>query len=305
MIIMDYDISIRIEQEYDPPATGGRFLLYLMPAHMPGEQRLLAGHIGIEPTPDERTERVDFFGNRVVEAVFRGAYDHLRFTMKARVARSERQPRLDISPRLSRLGSEIATTASLASDAPHHFLGASPRVAPFAAATEYARALVSPRMTTLEALTAVGMAIYGDMRFDADATDVDTPPEEAFAHRHGVCQDFSHIMIAGLRGIGIPAGYVSGYLRTLPPPGRERLEGADAMHAWVRAWCGSDMGWVEFDPTNGVLVSGDHIVAAHGRDYSDVAPVKGIMRMAGEQASRHAVDVVPADAVRRSVPGSA
>lgn len=302
---MEYDISIRIEQDYERLATGGRFLLYLLPAHLPGEQHLLAGHVDIQPAPDERIERADFFGNRVQEAVFRGTYDSLGFTMRARVARLERQPRLDISPRLPRLGDEIAAVASLAADAPHHFLGATPRVGPFDAATDYARAIVSPRMSVLEAFTAIGMAIHGDMRFDAEATDVDTPPAEAFAHRHGVCQDFSHVMIAALRGIGIPAGYVSGYLRTLPPPGRERLEGADAMHAWVRAWCGSEMGWVEFDPTNGVLVSSDHIVAAHGRDYSDVSPVQGVMRMAGDQTSRHAVDVVPAEAVRRPGPGSA
>jgi transglutaminase-like putative cysteine protease len=134
------------------------------------------------------------------------------------------------------------------------------------------------------------------MRFDAKATDADTSPAEAFEKRHGVCQDFSHIMIACLRGTGIPAGYVSGYLRTLPPAGQPRLQGADAMHAWVRAWCGTGMGWVEFDPTNAMMAGLDHVVVARGRDYSDVSPVKGVLRTPGGQTSRQAVDIVPVDA---------
>ena len=104
------------------------------------------------------------------------------------------------------------------------------------------------------------------------------------------------MMIACLRGVGIPAGYVSGFLRTDPPPGQPRLEGADAMHAWVRAWCGWETGWIEYDPTNAVVAGTDHILVARGRDYGDVAPVKGVLRIAGEQTSEQAVDVVPVDA---------
>jgi transglutaminase-like putative cysteine protease len=159
--------------------------------------------------------------------------------------------------------------------------------------TAFARAQLTEGMTVADAVVALGQAIYAEMTFDADATTVDTPASEAFAARKGVCQDFSHIMIACLRGIGVPAGYVSGFLRTIPPPGKPRLEGADAMHAWVRAWCGSQAGWMEFDPTNNKLASEDHIVVARGRDYSDVAPVKGIMRIAGGQKSEQAVDVIP------------
>jgi transglutaminase-like putative cysteine protease len=122
---------------------------------------------------------------------------------------------------------------------------------------------------------------------------VDTEPGHAFAEGRGVCQDFSHVMIAGLRAVGIPAGYVSGFLRTEPPAGQPRLAGADAMHAWVRAWCGAETGWIDYDPTNHMMVGTDHIVVAVGRDYSDVAPVKGAVRSAGVQASHHSVDLVP------------
>ena len=101
------------------------------------------------------------------------------------------------------------------------------------------------------------------------------------------------MMIAGLRGLGIPAGYVSGFLRTIPPPGKERLEGADAMHAWVRVWCGREAGWQEFDPTNDMRAGNDHIVVGYGRDYSDVAPIVGVLKTTGGQKGKQAVDVIP------------
>ncbi len=103
-------------------------------------------------------------------------------------------------------------------------------------------------------------------------------------------------MIGGLRALGVPAGYVSGFLRTSPPPGKPRLEGADAMHAWVRAWCGHETGWIEYDPTNALVVGVDHVEVARGRDYGDVAPVSGVLRISGAQTSEQAVDVLPVGA---------
>ena len=115
----------------------------------------------------------------------------------------------------------------------------------------------------------------------------------AFKLKRGVCQDFSHVMIAGLRGLGVPAGYVSGFLRTIPPPGKERLEGADAMHAWVRAWCGREAGWLEFDPTNGMRAGDDHITVGYGRDYSTSRRSSASSRSPGGQKTEQSVDVVP------------
>jgi transglutaminase-like putative cysteine protease len=135
--------------------------------------------------------------------------------------------------------------------------------------------------------------IHSDFVYDSEATDVSTPAAEAFRVRRGVCQDFAHIMISGLRGLGLPAAYVSGYLRTLPPPGGVRLEGADATHAWVSVWCGEENGWIAFDPTNAIVVKNDHIVLAIGRDYSDVAPIDGIILAPGKQTLKVGVDVIP------------
>jgi transglutaminase-like putative cysteine protease len=294
---MLYDIGLTIAYEYDHPAIAGRHILRLMPADLPGFQRRITGALSISPEPAERRALVDFFGNAGVEIAFRQAHDEILFRVSARVERIAASPGLDISPALERMSDEIAEYRGLDSDAPHHFLGASPRTAPTPEMTAYARQQLWQGMTVADAVRAVGLALHRDMHFDPAATTVETPPAEAFAQRHGVCQDFAQVMIACLRGIGVPAGYVSGFLRTNPPPGQPRLEGADAMHAWVRAWCGWESGWIEYDPTNAVVVGTDHILVARGRDYGDISPVKGVMRIAGgEQKTEQAVDVIPVPA---------
>jgi transglutaminase-like putative cysteine protease len=293
---MIYDIGLTISYEYDRPAVAGRHILRLMPADLPGAQRRISGLLAITPEPAERRYFTDFFGNAGVEIVFRKEHDEIDFRVTARVERIAESPSLDISPDLARLVQEVADYRGLDAGAPHHFLGPSPRTGPAPETTAYAREQLQPGMTALDAVRAVGLALHRDLRFDPEATTVDTRPAEAFARRHGVCQDFAQVMIACLRGVGIPAGYVSGFLRTNPPPGQPRLEGTDAMHAWVRAWCGWETGWVEFDPTNALIVGTDHVLVARGRDYGDVAPVKGVLRIAGAQKTDHAVDVVPVPA---------
>jgi len=274
-------------------AAAGRQLLRLMPADWPEGQRLIAGSIDIRPAPQERSDRYDFFGNRTSEVTFSTANEEVEFVVRARVDRFAQPPTLDLSPKLDRLTAEIAAVESLDPMSPHHYIDASPLVRPSEAIADYVNEIVDPKGTTLEAVKTINAGLYRDMRYDGEATTVDTPLEEAFAKRRGVCQDFTHIMIACLREIGIPAGYVSGFLRTEPPKGKPRLEGADAMHAWVQAWCGLDAGWVEFDPTNRMMAGADHIVAARGRDYSDVAPVRGMLRTSGGQDISQAVDVLP------------
>jgi transglutaminase-like putative cysteine protease len=291
-----YDITARIRYDYDPPAVAGRNLLRLMPADLPGRQRLVAGQIAASPTPAERHDRSDFWGNRVTEIAFRTAAASAAFTLRARVERLDDGPGLDLSPPLARLGDEIAAVARLAPDSPHHFLAASPRIPPSDLITAFARTAVGRARTTRRAVESVGHALHAAIRFDPAATTVDTPPEIAFRQRRGVCQDIAQAMVAGLRGLGIPAGYVSGFLRTTPPPGQPRLEGADAMHAWVRAWCGRQVGWVDYDPTNACFAGAAHITVGHGRDYDDVAPVQGILRASGGQTSSQSVDTRTVDA---------
>jgi transglutaminase-like putative cysteine protease len=200
---------------------------------------------------------------------------------------------LDVSPDIATLRRELKSVLSLAPDSPHHFTVASSRVPLDDDITAYARRSLAPSSTASEVVRSLGERISADFRFDRQSTDVDTLPKRAFEMRRGVCQDFSHVMIAGLRGIGIPAGYVSGFLRTVSPAGKERLAGADAMHAWVRAWCGNETGWLAYDPTNATFAGEDHIAVAFGRDYEDVAPIAGVLRTAGRQKTSQSVDVVP------------
>jgi len=141
------------------------------------------------------------------------------------------------------------------------------------------------------AASAVMSAIHREFTYAKGATSTSTPPVEAFTQRQGVCQDFAHIMIIALRACGIPAAYVSGYLRTIPPAGAKRLVGADAMHAWVNVWCGEALGWIGFDPTNNRLARESHIQIAAGRDYADVAPIDGTFIGSSPQAMTTSVDV--------------
>jgi transglutaminase-like putative cysteine protease len=259
---------------------------------VPGRQRVIACALDLEPRPVERSDGQDFFGNATVETAYRSAWREIAFTVSARVSRTVETAALNLSPALESLPGAIDRHRDLGPRSPLHFIGASVRIQQDAAISRYVRSVLRPRMTVFEAATALNIALSEDMSFDADATDVDTPAASAFAERKGVCQDFSHIMITGLRAIGVPAGYVSGLLRTRPPEGRPRLEGADAMHAWVMAWCGEDAGWQEFDPTNGIVVANEHIQIAVGRDYSDVAPVSGVLKTTGAQEIEQAVDVI-------------
>ncbi|TGS18922.1 transglutaminase family protein [Mesorhizobium sp. M2E.F.Ca.ET.209.01.1.1] len=288
---MLYDIRLHLSYDYDAAAGGSRHQVRVLPPTIAGVQRVVVASLSFVPNPSERTDFSDFFGNNVTSIAFRDVHDGLDIKMTARVSVSRPEPGLDVSPDLQRLKEELGSVRSLSPSAPHHFLAASDHVGIDAAITAYARESLAGSAVA----TAVNLCnrIHRDFTYDGKATTVQTRAGDAFALKRGVCQDFSHIMIAGLRGLGIPAGYVSGFLRTIPPKGKPRLEGADAMHAWVKVWCGRDAGWQEFDPTNGMRASNDHITVGYGRDYSDVAPIVGVLKTTGGQVGEQAVDVIP------------
>ena len=289
---MLYDLKLTIAYSYDSPAASGRHILRLTPPDLGPEQRVIASTLTVDPQPTEWRAGPDFFGNQNVAIHVDAPHDELVVSLKARVRRERAAALLDVSPSMPMLAAEIDGWLGVESRAPHHFAGPSPRVPLDPVMTEWAARASAGAGTPYEAVAMIGHALHREMRFESGATEVDTTPREAFDARHGVCQDFSHVMIACLRGIGIPAGYVSGFLRTEPPPGQPRLEGADAMHAWVRAWCGREMGWVAYDPTNAMPEGEEHIIAGYGRDYSDVAPIRGVSRSAGGHGTTQAVDVI-------------
>ena len=296
---MHYDLRLVIRYDFDRPTGAGRQLLRIQPADMGSQQHLQSCDIVISPDPSERREFTDFFGTKVLEVVMAPGLTKCEIAMTAKVVRMPLGGELDISPPLDRLDEELEEITEIGGTSPHHFLSASPRIAHDPAIAAFAKAAVEGAETTRAAIAAVGNALHAHMTFDGEATEVDTPPAEAFKLKRGVCQDFAQIMIAGLRSLGIPAAYVGGFLRTLPPPGKPRLEGADAMHAWVRAWAGAEAGWVDHDPTNAVFADTDHIAVGHGRDYGDVAPVTGALRMDGGQKGSHAVDLIERPAPKR------
>lgn len=289
---MLYDVTLVVAYAYNLPAASARMHLRMMPGNSPA-QRLVTGRVEAGPEPAMRRDRVDFFGNALTEVTYDTPLDAVDFRFTGRIQRNEVPQELDLSCALNEMRRELAEAPSLAPDMPHHFLGASDRVLPVPSITAFARDLTRLDQPVLRVIETLSHALHEEITFDSTATDVTTDPAEAFANRRGVCQDISHIMIAALRGIGIPAGYVSGFLRTEPPEGKARLAGADAMHAWVRAWCGQEMGWIEIDPTNNMRVGTDHISVAVGRDYADVAPVKGSLRSSGPHTTHHSVDMVP------------
>ena len=291
---MRYDVRLQLEYAYRPAAAAGRHIVRVAPTTVADSQRVIASSISFDPVPVERVDGRDFFGNTIVSVAFDEPHDMLTVGMSARVQVEPPGATFDVSPDVGRLKHEIAGVLSLAPDTPHHFIPASPRIALDNDITAYARQAVTHAATVREMVRDLGLRIYEDFDYDADSTEVETLPKQAFQLRRGVCQDFTQVMIAGLRGLGIPAGYVSGFLRTIPPPGKERLAGADAMHAWVQAWCGNETGWVGFDPTNATFAGEDHIVVAKGRDYHDVTPIFGVLRTSGRQRIEQSVDVVPA-----------
>ena len=181
----------------------------------------------------------------------------------------------------------------LSDSAPANYLFPSPLIIAYPEIAAWCAIELRPDRGVVEAGLALATAIQTGFRYDGSATQLDTTPAEAFAKKRGVCQDFAQIMISGARSAGLAAAYVSGYLRTIPPPGKERLVGADATHAWVILWCGPVRGWLGFDPTNGCTVGPDHIVAAIGRDYADVAPIDGVFVGRNGQTIDVGVDVEP------------
>lgn len=245
----------------------------------------------ISPEAAAKSDRTDFFGTMATTCTHADQHAEMAIRLACHVEMLQPAPWQDCSPPVAALRKEWGDVTDLSAHAPLHFLGPAPRLAPDPAITAFATSVFDSGATAATNAITFGRALHDVMTFDAAATNVDTDASEAFRLKRGVCQDLSHIMILGLQAMGIPAAYVSGYLRTLPPVGGVKLEGADAMHAWVRVWCGAQQGWIEYDPTNATLVGTDHIVVGYGRDYSDIAPVNGHLRSSGGQRSSQAVDV--------------
>ena len=247
----------------------------------------------ISPRPSTRSKRVDFFGNHIEQFAIHEPHAELTVESMTKIeVTAPTYPTAESTPNWKTVAemprSEDLLVAQLRYPSRHIRTNAD-------FATYAGESFTSDRPVLTAAIELMDR-IHHDFIFDTNATTVSTPVETVFEKRAGVCQDFAHFQIACLRSLGIPARYVSGYLRTLPPPGKARLIGADASHAWVSVYCGESKDgsvWVDLDPTNNVLPTTSHTTLGWGRDYADVCPIQGVFTGGGATVLRVEVDVEP------------
>lgn len=292
---MIYHIRHLTRYDYSGPATLSHNEVRMLPRELPW-QRCLNRDVLISPAPVRLRERIDFFGNRVAYFSTESVHRSLEVVVTSEVHTSTR-PAQDIFSTISwedavsdvaaalRTGNRDCIDARL-------FVLESPYIRHQLSLAQYASDSFNAGRDLRQALLSLNERIYDEFIYDPDVTTTATPVLEVLATKRGVCQDFAHLMIACIRALGLPARYVSGYMETLPPPGQEKLLGADATHAWVAAFI-PGWGWLELDPTNGCLADERYIVLGWGRDYADVTPLKGVMTGGGEHELTVAVDVIP------------
>ena len=287
-----YHVEHLTRYAYAAPVSQSWQVARLTPRDLPW-QRLLSASLDIDPPPDERHEADDSFGNRITHFGLHGPHRVLRVRMRCSVEVGHR-PAPEATPRVGweTVRDQLRIPLARADLMPAR-MSEPTRLVPLSeAARRYAQASLQPGRDWLEAVLELMRRIHADFEFDPDATTVGTSVDEVLAQRRGVCQDFAHLMLACLRGHGLPARYVSGYLLTDPPPGQPRLMGVDASHAWVAAWSPAGE-WVEFDPTNDQLADRRYITLGWGADFADVVPVRGVILGSGGQSMSVSVSVTP------------
>jgi len=289
---MDYRITHRTIYDYSEAVTVSHHAARLLPMTS-ATQQVSRSSLSVSPQPAIRKESRDYFGNAVCSFAIQEIHRHFEVVARSNVTVNvTTAPALTLSPAWEKVVESFRDPVSPADVAPYEFCMESPHVRLLPEYADYARKSFPAGTPVLVGARDLMRRIHTDFRYDSVATTVATPIEDVWAHRGGVCQDFAHVAIACLRSFGLPARYVSGYLRTHPAPGKPRLVGADASHAWFSVYCPVN-GWVDFDPTNAIIPSDEHITVAVGRDFSDVSPLSGILTGGGEHEVRVSVDVEP------------
>ena len=283
---MNFEVSHKTLYRYSSSVVQSQHLVHMSPRQV--SRQIIRHHsLIVEPAPAMRVEGRDAFGNPVL--ILDIEIPHREFVLHAR-SRIETLTPGEI---------DFAKSAAWdAADKPNgevdldvvQYRCVSRLTTPTLEIADYTRASFKAGRPTLEAAKEFVLRIYDDFTFDPTATDISTPVTEVFKERKGVCQDFAHLAVAGLRAMRIPARYVSGYILTHPPPGQAKLQGTDASHAWISVYA-PGAGWVDFDPTNGIVVTDEHITIAYGRDYNDVSPISGVLLGGGEHTVSVGVDV--------------
>ena len=289
---MNYKIVHRTSYDYAAPVTVSHHVARLEPRVTATQQRE-DYTLRISPAPAIRKSRKDYFGNELCFFSIQQVHERLETVTTSRVT-VHAPPAVvaDESSEWEQVATLFRDPVSPEVVEPYQFVFDSPQVRASLELADYALESFRPRTPLLSGVADLMRRIHADFKYDPKATTIATPLEEVWTNRRGVCQDFAHLGIACLRSIGLPARYVSGYLRTHAPPGKERLVGADASHAWFSVFCPT-FGWIDLDPTNNVIPSEEHITVAYGRDFGDVSPLSGILTGGGSHDVKVSVDVAP------------
>ena len=294
---MQYAVTHRTTYRYADLVHQSYHVLHLSPREVP-HQRILQHRLTIRPQANRRGHGTDYFGNPF--HVVNLAAGHRELIVEAKSL-------IDVQPTAAPDVSNTIAWEELAAGRSGHDTRVEKDVGQYSAssrhgrrieaAAAFARPSFAPGRPVLAAAEDLMRRIFEEFTFDATATDVSTPVETVLETRRGVCQDFAHLQISAMRSLNLPVRYVSGYILTHPPEGQKRLQGADASHAWVSVWA-PETGWVDFDPTNNMIPSDEHITFAVGRDYDDVSPISGVLLGGGSHTVDVAVDVVPETEMR-------
>ncbi len=292
---MIFKVRHTTRYSYASPVDLAAHMVHLRPRALPWQQ-VLDTTLTVTPRAARRRDGVDHFGNQVTWLFLDLPHPEFEVTTEATVAvRFPAPPAAAATPPWEQVAIQARAGGPGAWQAAEYVFGS--RMAPaHAGAGAYARASFPPGRPVLEGLLELNNRIRTEFRFRAGVTTLSTPISEVLERREGVCQDFTHLMIGALRHLGLPARYTSGYIRTRPPAGQVRRRGADQSHAWVGCWLGAEHGWVDLDPTNGIVVHEEHVVLGWGRDYADVSPVLGVILGGGAHRLEVGVDLEPLEA---------
>ncbi len=294
-----YAISHKTHYDYASPVIQSFHLLHVSPREV-SHQSVQRHSVIIEPAPTSRESALDYFGNPAVRITLEDEHSELSVTALSAIDIDQVDiPDLEASCRWEDIAERRVGAAAGLNRTVLDYACYSRLAEPTPATAAFARETVQAGASVLTAAHTITQRIFEEFAFDSSTTDVSTPVDQVLAQKSGVCQDFAHLQIAALRALGLPTRYVSGYIRTRPPEGQERLVGADASHAWVSVWS-PEFGWVDFDPTNNLINSEDHVTIAYGRDYDDVSPISGVLLGGGDHSVSVSVDVAPETGEARS-----
>lgn len=287
---MIYRITHQTRYVYNAPVTFCHNEVRLLPREVPNQECLRA-RLMVTPAPTALRERIDFFGNRVSYFAVQQPHEELTVTAASEVAvHPAEPPDPEVSPPWEGVREMLTRRTDAEAVEARQYTFDSTLVAASPALRDYAAPSFPPGRPVLAGARDLMERIFTEFKFVPGFTSVATPLSHVLKHRRGVCQDFAQVAVGAMRSLGLAARYVSGYLETLPPPGQQKLQGADVSHAWYSVWS-PEAGWTDFDPTNNLLPRERHIVTAWGRDYQDVTPVKGVLFSGGGHKLIVSVDV--------------